>query len=73
MKYIILDISELNNIDYRDIPHHKPNDVRTSVNGLKFIIKYNVKPSFITNEVVYTHNEILTIVKGSDWSVDIDV
>ena len=70
MIYTILDISELNTIDYSDIPHHSPECVRTSINGLKFIVKYEVKPSFITDEVEYTHSEILTIVSSSDWSGD---
>jgi len=73
MTYTILDISELNNIDYSEIPHHSANTVRTSVNGLQFIIKYDVKPSFITDETEYTHSEILSIVSGSDWSEDIDI
>ena len=72
MIYTILDISELNNIDYSEIPHHNANNVRTSINGLKFIIKYKVKPSFITDEAGYTHSEILTIVLGSDWTIDIE-
>lgn len=72
MIYTILDISELNNIDYSEIPYHSPNTVRTSLNGLQFIIKYKDKPSFITNEIEYTHEEILSIVSGSDWSEDIE-
>jgi len=73
MTYTILDISELNNIDYSEIPHHSANTVRTSLNGLQFIIKYNSKPSFVTDETEYTHEEILSIVSGSDWSEDIDI
>ena len=73
MTYTILDISELNNIDYSEIPHHSANTVRTSLNGLQFIIKYNSKPSFITDETEYTHSEILSIVSGSDWTEDIDI
>jgi len=73
MTYTILDISELNNIDYSEIPHHSANTVRTSLNGLQFIIKYNSKPSFVTDETEYTHEEILSIVLGGDWSEDIDI
>ena len=73
MTYTILDISELNNIDYSEIPHHSADTVRTSLNGLQFIIKYDVKPSFITDETEYTHSEILSIVSGSDWSEDINI
>ena len=71
MTYTILDISELNTIDYSDIPHHTPNSVRRSLNGLQFIIKYKVTPDFITDEVEYTHSEILTIVNGTNWSEEI--
>ena len=74
MKYIILDISELNLIDWSEIPHHSKESVRRSLNGLEFIIKYNVKPSFITDEVEYSHAEILDIVAGSDWTYqDIEI
>jgi len=73
MTYTILDISELNNIDYSEIPHHSADTVRTSLSGLQFIIKYNSKPSFVTDEAEYTHSEILSIVSGSDWSEDIDI
>ena len=73
MTYTILDISELNNIDYSEIPYHSADTVRTSLNGLQFIIKYEQKPSFITDETEYTHSEILSIVSGSDWTEDIDI
>ena len=73
MIYTILDISELNNIDYSEIPNHTPSTVRTSLNGLQFIIKYDVKPSFITDEIEYTHEEILSIISGSDWTSDIEL
>ena len=73
MKYVILDISELNNINYNELPNHSVESVRTSLNGSKFIIKYNVKPSFITDEVEYSHSEILDIVAGSEWTEDIEI
>ena len=73
MTYTILDISELNNIDYSEIPYHSANTVRRSLNGLQFIIKYEVKPSFITDEIEYTHEEILSIISGSDWTSDIEL
>ena len=71
MTYTILDISDLNTINYSEIPHHSPETVRTSLNGLQFIIKYDAKPSFITDETEYTHSEILSIVSGSDWTEDL--
>ena len=73
MKYVILDISKLNNIDYNELPNHSAESVRISLSGSKFIIKYNVKPSFITNEVEYSHAEILDIVTGSEWTEDIEI
>jgi hypothetical protein len=72
MKYVILDISELNNIKYNELSNHSVESVRTSLSGSKFIIKYNVKPSFIINEVEYTHSEILDIISGDDWCKNIE-
>ena len=71
MIYTILDVSDLNSVDWLDIPHHSQSTVRRSLNGLQFIIKYDVTPDFITDEVEYTHSEILTIVNGTDWSENI--
>jgi hypothetical protein len=73
MKYVILDISELNNIDYSQLPNHSADSVRRSLNGSKFIIKYDIKPSFITDEAEYSHAEILDIVAGSEWTQEFDV
>lgn len=73
MKYIILPIEDLNEMGWPEIPYHSPSTVRTSLNGLQFIIKYEVKPSFITDETEYTHAEILSIVSGSDWTEEFDI
>lgn len=75
MKYIIYDISEINNIDLREVPYHTKENIRRSLNGLKFIIKYYTEPSFVTDEdIVYTKEQILDIVLGSEWTEeDIDI
>ena len=73
MKYIILPIEDLNDIEWSEIPHHNENNVRRSVNGSKFIIKYEDKPSFINEAIEYSHSEILDVVSGSEWAEEIDL
>jgi len=73
MKYIILPIEDLNEIEWTEIPHHSSESVRRSINGSKFIIKYEEKPSFINEATEYSHGEILSIVSGSEWTEEIDL
>ena len=68
MKYIILPIEDLNQIEWSEIPYHSPSSVRTSLNGSEFIIKYIDKPSFINEAIEYSHSEILEVVSGSEWT-----
>lgn len=72
MKYIILPIEDLNEVEWSEIPYHSPESVRTSLNGSKFIIKYKEKPSFINEAIEYSHDEILNIVSGSEWTEDLE-
>ena len=73
MKYIILPIEDLNEVEWSEIPHHSPESVRTSINGSKFIIKYETKPSFINEAIEYSHSEILDVISSSEWTEEIDL
>ena len=74
MKYIIIDSERLESLDLREVPHHTKETVRRSLNGLKCVLKFDVKPSFVDDDMtIYTKEQILEIVAGSDWTSEIEL
>ncbi|QDP57252.1 MAG: hypothetical protein Unbinned221contig1000_40 [Prokaryotic dsDNA virus sp.] len=73
MKYIILDISDLNDINWVELSNCNENTVRRSKNGSKFVIKYNTKPSFIDEAIEYSHDEIRLILSTPEWTDEIGI
>lgn len=73
MKYIIIDSERLKDLDLSELPHHSKETVRRSLNGLKCVLKFDVKPSFVTSDMtIYTKEQILDITLGSDWTIETD-
>jgi len=73
MKYIIIDSERLKELDLSELPHHKKETVRRSLNGLKCVLKFEAKPSFVTSDMtIYTKEQILDITLGSEWTLETD-
>lgn len=71
--YVVFNVSELNKIDFNQVFETSSETVRLSVDGTKTFIKYDGNmPSSVstltTKEGPYSHEEILTILAGSDWT-----
>ena len=46
-----------------------PNSLRKSLDGTLAILKWDGDtPSAFSSMTIYNHNQILTILKGSDWT-----
>ena len=74
MKYIIIDSERLETLDFSEVPHHTKETVRRSLNGLKCVLKFDIKPSFVDEDTtVYTKEQILDIVAGSEWTSEIEL
>lgn len=73
-RYLILDASEIDKIDYDQIFENNQNSLSYSFDLSKVVIKWNIpdSPSFISNlqsaEGPYTHTEIISILSGDGWS-----
>lgn len=78
--YVIVDISELNNINYSQVLQTSPDTVRKSIDQSKFILKYdgdapqtiidldtNNKLFTYSGNKYFTHPQILTIVSDVEW------
>jgi len=73
MKYIIINSERLETLDLSELPHHTKETVRRSLNGLKCVLKFDIKPSFVTSDMtIYTKEQILEIVSGSEWALETD-
>ena len=73
MKYIIIDSERLKELDLTELPHHTKETVRKSLNGVKCVLKFDIKPSFVTSDMtIYTKEQILDITLGSEWTLEYD-
>lgn len=78
--YVIVNISEINNIDYSQVLQTSANTVRKNIEQTRFILKYSgSKPAIIqdldNNNKLYTysgskyftHPQILNIISNIEW------
>ena len=67
--YVILDASEVSSVDFDQVIQNSEDTLRYSVDGSKFIVKYEgTQPFFLLGKTEYTHEEILTILSGPEWT-----
>ncbi len=74
-RYVIFEVSELQNIDFSQVYETSADTVRKSVNELKTFVKYDVpQPSSVssltTKSVEYTYEDILQILSTPEWSAE---
>jgi hypothetical protein len=75
-KFIILNITEVDNIDFSEVLQNDISTLRFSADGTKTFVKYlGDQPDFvfeITKDLVgrkeYNHKEFLEILKGEEWT-----
>ena len=66
--YVILDASELGNVNFDQVLQTSADTLRYSVDGSKFLLKFDGDtPSFLIGEPQYDHAEILNILSGPEW------
>jgi len=75
-KYVIFNTSELNTIDFDQVLITSADTIQTTADGTKTYVKYNGDmpssvASLTTKEGPYTHDEILIILAGSEWYVNV--
>jgi len=71
--YSIIKIEDLDLINFNEVFQTSKETIRKSLNGEKFVIKYNIIPSFITSgEVVplevLNHLECFSLMQTPEWS-----
>lgn len=69
--YVILNASEVGNVDFNQVIQVSADKLRYSLDGSKFVLKYEGdQPSFLSGKQEYTHSEILAILATDEWTSD---
>jgi len=69
--YVIIDASEVGNVNFDQVLETSADTLRYSLDGTKTFVKFEGDtPSFLIGEPQYTHEEILSILSGPEWTSD---
>jgi len=69
--YVIIDASEVTNVDFDQVLQSSADMLRYSLDGTKTFVKFEGDtPSFLIGEPQYDHAEILNILSGAEWTSD---
>jgi len=67
MKYAILNTSDINTIDFSKVKQTDANSVRKTLDGSKFVVKFEGNtPDFLDGVTLYTNQEMIEIF----WNID---
>ena len=68
-KYVILQDTDVINIDFRDVLETSADTLRYSLDGTQTFVKFiGATPSFLDGKTQSTHSEILATLSGPDWT-----
>ena len=68
-KYVILDDSDVVNIDFRDVLETSADTLRYSVDGSQTFVKFiGSTPSFLVGKDQLNHEQILEVLSGEAWT-----
>ena len=67
--YIIIDASEVANVDFSQVQETSADTLRYSLDGTKTFVKFEGDtPSFLEGKTQYNHSEILSILATDEWT-----
>ena len=75
LKYAILNTSDISTVDFTKVKQADANSVRKSLDGSKFIVKFEGDtPDFLDGITIYTNEEILAVIwnPSNGWQTEDD-
>ena len=67
--FVIIDSSEVGSVDFDQVMQTSADKLRYSLDGTKTFVKYEgTQPFFLLGKTEYTHEEILSILSGPEWT-----
>ena len=74
MNYVIINTSDLDSIDFNQVQETSTDTLCYSVDGSKTFVKYEGTQSFfLLGKTEYTHEEILSILSGPEWTSEDEI
>lgn len=68
-KYVIIDSSEVSNVDFAQVVETSPDTLRYSLDGTKTFVKFEGDtPSFLEGKTQYTNEEMLNVLSDAEWT-----
>lgn len=68
-KYVIINASEVANVNFEQVFETSADTLRYSVDGSKTFVKFEGDtPSFLIGETQYTWSEIMDVLNTSEWT-----
>lgn len=68
-KYVIIDSSEVSNVDFAQVVETSPDTLRYSLDGTKTFVKFEGEtPSFLEGKTQYTNEEMLNVLSDAEWT-----
>jgi hypothetical protein len=72
--YCIIDASEVNSVEFDQVSETSADTLRYSLDGTQTFVKYEgTQPFFLLGKTEYTHEEILNILSGPEWTSEDDI
>lgn len=69
MKYVILEVSELNSVDFSEVKEKSTDYLSLSVDETKTFVKFEGDtPSSLEGKTEYTYAEILKVLATDEWT-----
>lgn len=67
--FVIIDSSEVANIDFDKVLQTSPETMRYNLSGDKTFVKFEGEtPSFLSGKTLLSHSEILEVLSGPEWT-----
>ena len=71
--YAIININDLDNVDFTQIGETSVDTIRRSLDGFKFVLKWVQEPTFIKDGTiiplqVLSHEDCLLLMNTSEWT-----
>ena len=72
-KYVILDDSDVVNVDFNEVLETSENTLRWSVDGSQTFVKFiGSTPSFLAGKAQLNHEQIQEVLSGEAWTAPND-
>lgn len=69
MNYVIINKSEVANVDFSKVKETSADTLRYSIDGTKTFVKFEGDvPAFLHGKQQYTHAQILEVLAGEEWT-----